>query len=432
MDKFGITGIWEPYWARCLSRGRRGHRPGVPLGESGARAWAVCLPASRTLIDAEGVIAVAYAQRKWLQQKVRACQLLWRQQFQTLYCPYSMQSLALADFLENRELELLYRWIQAYAGESPRYHRAVHAVSPAVFVTVFKQVLGLLRGREDAAKPIGHGEFYIKESDRRHISDIMELLMSGEVLLRGEILRHRPAVSYLQAAADLEQLNAAIHRLLYVHAGEFCADCEDVLLDYCRQVNERAAGLATPLRGIKPLHDPFANRSLAYLPPVHRQTTVQETLSTFMRTHRNEILARWVSLLDDDEGARFRARVESVDTTLSELLDEVLASVGCCTLRPPPLRTTPAPCDAAPNALHVILVGEEAIAGLLRSTIHDIDESFLNLRAHLNEGFHQLLRKNVASECGRCKNLLGASRHRLRAIENKMFSPKKTTTLNDL
>ena len=230
----------------------------------------------------------------------------------------------------------------------------------------------------------------------------------------------------------MEQLNAAIHRLLYLHAAEFCDDCEDTLLEFCRQVNERAAGFTPPPNGVKPLHDPLENRCLAFLPPIHRHTTVQDTLTAFMRGNRTEILSRWVALLDDREHHILRARVSSVDNTLSALLDEVLASVACCTLRPPHLQSTPAPCDGAPNALHVILVGEEVIAGLLRAAHTEIDDYWLSLRMHLNEGFHQLLRNNVASECGRCKRLLGASRHRLRAFENRLVSAStKISTKND-
>ena len=339
-----------------------------------------------------------------------------------------MQPLALADFLEDRELELLYRWIQGFATKSHRQPRAVHAVLPDVFVHVFKQVLGLLRGEEASALPIGPQEFYIEGSGRKHISDLVELLLAGESTLRNEISLQRRAISCSRAAAEMEQLNAAVHRLLYLHAGEFCSDCEDLLLEYCRNVSERASGAATPPRG-KPLHDPLQYRSLAFLPPIHRHTTVQDTLTNFMHAHREEILSRWVSLLDDHERNTLRARVDSVDTTLGALLDEVLASVACCTLRPPHLRSTPAPCDGAPNALHVILVGEEAIAGLLRSVNSEIDDYWLDLRAHLNDGFHELLRKNVGSECGRCKSLLGASRHRLRTLEKRLASATlKTAT----
>ena len=333
----------------------------------------------------------------------------------------------LADFLENRELELLYRWIEAFADESPRYNRVVHSVAPEIFVVVFKQILTLLKGGEDT-EPIGPTEFYVKGSDRKHISDLLQLLVVGERILRTEIIQERKAISCAQAAAEMEQLNAAVHRLLYLHVGEFCSECEDRLLDYCREIRERAAGSEPEPRGIKPLQDPLERRMLAFLPPLHRHSTVQDTLTAFMRSERSEILARWVSLLDEHEGAILRARVESVDTTLSELLDEVMACVGCCTLRPPHLRNTPAPCDGAPNALHIILVGEEAIAGVLRSAFPEIDDYWLGLRCYLNDGFHQLLRKNVASECGRCKSLISASRHRLRSLENRMATAAQKTS----
>jgi len=328
-----------------------------------------------------------------------------------------MQALALADFLEDRELKLLYRWIQAFASTAPRHHRVMHAVSPEVFVRVFKQILGLLRGDEDAAVPIGPADFYVEGSGRKHMSDLLQLLLAGETVLRDAISPPNRAVTYPQAAGEFERLNAAMHRLLYTHAVEFCSDCVDSLLEYCRAVGGRAADV-TAARG-KPLHDPLQNRSLAFLPTLHRHTTVQDTLAGFMRANREEILSRWIALLDDRERYILRARVESVDVTLSEMLDEVLASVASCTLRPPHLRSAPDPCDGAPNTLHVILVGEETIAGLLRSATTEVDEFWLSLRTHLNESIHLLLRNNVTSECGRCKSMLGASRHRLRTLENR-------------
>lgn len=332
-----------------------------------------------------------------------------------------MHALALADYLENRELKLLYRWIEAFANNAPRHQRVVDAVSPEVFVRVFKQIVGLLRGHEDATLPIGPADFYVEDSRRKHISDLLHLLLAGETVLREEISPRNRAVSFVEAAAEFERLNAAVHRLLYMHAVEFCSDCVDALLEYCRAVGEHAADVPEIPRG-RPLHDPFRNRSLAFLPALRRHTTVQDTLAEFLRTRREEIVSRWIALLDDGERYTLRARVESVDTTLSEMLDEVLASVAGCTLRPPHLRSAPDPCDGAPNTLHIILVGEETIAGLLRSVTPapEIDEFWLGLRMHLNDSIHQLLRNNVASECGRCKSMLGASRHRLRSLENRL------------
>ena len=336
-----------------------------------------------------------------------------------------MQPKALADFLELRELGLLYRWLQEFINESPRYHHAVRAVSPDVFVLVFKQVLGLLRGNESAAFPIGHDEVYIKETDRRNLSDLMELLLTGETVFRKEILKERTVISFAQAASDIDQINAAFHRLLDLHVQGFCSDCGDVILDYCRQVQEHSSlnGRTPSARVTKPLRDPLEHRSLAFLPELHPRTAPQETLKTLLQTHREEILSRWLSLLDDREKSRFNARVTNIKSTLSELLDEVLASVGCNTLRAPHLRITPSPIDAAPNALRVILTGEEAIAGLLRSMNPSIDEFWLNLRVQLNDGFHQLLRNNVISECVRCRSLLGIGRNRLRTLQPRPTAP---------
>ena len=225
-----------------------------------------------------------------------------------------------------------------------------------------------------------------------------------------------PALSCLEKATELEQLNAAFHQLLKTHVVEFCDDCEDLLADYCRQVQERAP---VTKRTAKPLRDPLEHRSLAYLPPMERHTSAQGTLAGFLRERRQEIVARWLILVDEHQFHLLRGRVESVGSTISELLDEAIATVTCSTLHAPRLRNTPSPIDCAPNALHVILAGEEAIAGLLRGPQQKIDEPWLNLRAELNKAFHELLRNNVASECARCRRLLGASRNRLRALHHR-------------
>lgn len=342
-----------------------------------------------------------------------------------------MQANPLADFLESRELELLCHWLQAFVKESPRYHHAVHAVSPDAFVIVFKQVLSLLRAEPDAVRPLGHSEVYIDGVERRHISDLQEILLSGEVILRKEILAGRTPFSFERAAEEVEQLNAAFHQMLEVHVAEFCSDCSDSLIEYCREINERAAHQPAFPRTTKPLHDPLECRCLAFPPPLEPHTNGRDTLVEFLRGNREEILDRWVSLLDDREQQRFRERVDSINGALSELLDEALASLACCTQRAPHLRNTQAPTDAAPNLLHVILAGEEAIAGLLRSLHSVIDAFWLDLRAHLNEAFHQLLRNNVTSECVRCRTLLEASRNRLRAMEKRAPLPSTSPILEE-
>ena len=336
---------------------------------------------------------------------------------------HSMQPKALADFLEDRGLELLYLWFQAFVKHSPRYHQGARAVLPGAFTLVFNQLLGLLRGDDEISVPLGHHEVYGDDIDQRHLSDLLEILLSGEAILWREIMSERgPGLTWSERAAELEQLNAAFHRLLKTHVVEFCEDCEDLLADYCRQVQEQTK---LKSKSPKPLRDPLEHRSLAYLPPIEPHTSAQGILAAFLREHRSDIIARWLILVDEHQYHLLRGRVESVASTLSELLDEVLATVTCATLHAPRLRHTPSPIDCAPNALHVILAGEEAIAGLLRSGRQAIDAPWLNLRAELNKAFHQLLRNNVGSECARCRRLLGASRNRLRALDSAKPPVKK-------
>ena len=331
-----------------------------------------------------------------------------------------MQPKALADFLEDRGLELLYRWFQAFLKQSHRSQNGARSVLPGAFTLIFSQLLGLLRGDLDLAMPIGHREVYGEDIEHRHLSDLLEILLTGERVLWRELVTERKAIGFKALAAEAEQLNAAFHRMLEIHVGEFCSDCEDLLAESCRQLPEQSQLKA---RTAKPLRDPLEHRSLAYLPPLQPNSTAQNALASFLRSARQEIVERWLILVDDHQAHLLRSRVESVAATISELLDEVISTVTCCTLHPPHLGNTPSPIDCAPNALHVILAGEEAIAGLLRGPNHVMDELWMGVRGQLNKAFHEILRKNVTSECARCRALLGASRNRLRSLKHRVIDP---------
>jgi hypothetical protein len=326
-----------------------------------------------------------------------------------------MQPKSLAAFLEEKELELLSHLILAYVKEAPRHHHhAIRSIAPPVFILLFHNILSLLRTNE-VANSLAPDVVYDEEGPKRkQVADVLEILVIGETVLRREILAERSTVSFAHAAAEFEQLNAAFHRLLETHVQEFCDECADSLIDCCRRIQKDVLS-----RRAKPLHDPLEHRTLAFLPPLHPHTQIQDTLKAFLQKHRIEIISRWKSLLRDDERQVFITRVESIDAALSEFLDEAISAVLCSTLHAPHLKQTRSPFDAAPNALHVIISGEEAIAGVLRTIHPHIDEFWLNLRAELNEAFHQLIRNNVASECTRCRTLLTASRNRLRALEHR-------------
>ena len=157
-------------------------------------------------------------------------------------CWWSMNQ-KLIDYLKNNETFILDEWNSQFIANVSRLGIRMSGESFPFIREFYNDLIALLRGADITV--MGHLAKRFRsnspEGFRLKLSDLLEILLSGEEVLREDLLSNgigRHAFSPAESAAFFEDIDRAFHTLAKTYAETYCNNCLKPLLKISRRLNQ--------------------------------------------------------------------------------------------------------------------------------------------------------------------------------------------------